>query len=94
APIAQVLNSGVRVDYWIDVDRSEAAKLTGLPFQASVAERGGFQVPGDALDGGLAKLQAKGAKVGAVRPLASVVEAYFLKAIGRPASFDPARGAA
>ncbi|HVM32751.1 MAG TPA: ABC transporter ATP-binding protein [bacterium] len=94
APIAQVLASKVPVDYWIDVDKSQAGKLAKTPFQASIKAHGGFQIHGNQLNPTLAKLQSKRVKIGAVRPLASVVEAYFLKTIGMTAKFDPAKGAA
>jgi len=82
APISKILESSVPVDYWVDVEKGEAAKLSGLPFQESVAHSGGVQITGLVLAETLALLTSRKAKVNAVRPLSSLVEAYFLNAIG------------
>jgi ABC-type multidrug transport system ATPase subunit len=82
APISKVLESSVPVDYWVDLDPLEASKLSGLPFQDSVRKNGGVQVAGVALGGTMATLSARNALVKGVRPLASVVEAYFLRVVG------------
>lgn len=94
APVHQVLQSTVPVDYWVDVDAGEAAKLAGLPFQDAVAKNGGVQVTGMVLAETLTLLTSRRAEVKGVRPLSSLLEAYFLRAIGAksgPAS--PAKGA-
>src|ERR1700722_5382356 len=83
APISKVLSSDLPVDYWVDVEKSDSAKLGGLPFQDSIQRNGGVQIPGSSLNETLAQIQARGAKIGGVRPLSSVVEAYFLNAIGK-----------
>lgn len=85
APISKVLSSDLPVDYWVDVEKSDAAKLNGLPFQDSVEKNGGVQIPGSALNETLAQVQSRGAKIGGVRPLSSAVEAYFLNTIGKTA---------
>ena len=82
APISKVLESSVPVDYWVDLDPLEASKLSGLPFQDSVRKNGGVQVAGVALGETMATLSARNALVKGVRPLASVVEAYFLRVVG------------
>jgi ABC-2 type transport system ATP-binding protein len=93
APISKVLGSSLPVDYWIDVDKSEASKLSQLPFRESIHKNGGVQIPGLVLNETLALLNSRGAKVLGVRPLSSVVEAYFLNAIGKPIdSFSSHRG--
>jgi ABC-2 type transport system ATP-binding protein len=94
APISKVLSSNLPVDYWIDVNKAEVLKLSGLPYQESVQSHGGFQIPGASLNQTLIQLQSKNVKIDGVRPLSSVVEAYFLKTIGMTAKFDPAKGAA
>ncbi|MGH7739768.1 MAG: ABC transporter ATP-binding protein [bacterium] len=82
APIAKVLSSDNAVDYWIDIEKSAAPKLAGLPFQDSVHQNGGVQIAGNLLNQILSQIQSRGVAIEAVRPLASAVEAYFLKAIG------------
>ncbi len=87
-PISKILESSVPVDYWIDVDGAEAAKLSGMPFQETVRNNGGVQVSGLVLAETLALLTARKAQVKGVRPLSSQVEAYFLKAIGAQAHLN------
>ena len=82
ASISQILESSVPVDYWVDVDKEEAAKLSGMPFQDAIHRNGGVQITGLVLAETLALLSARKAKVKGVRPLSSLVEAYFLNAIG------------
>lgn len=82
SPIAKILGSSVPVDYWVDVDPSFAAKLSGLPFQDAIRKAGGVQVTGMVLAETLSLLTSRRAKVNGVRPLSSIVEAYFLKTIG------------
>ncbi len=82
APMKKILEASVPVDYWLDLDKSEASKLSGLPFKASVAGNGGIQIAGLVLTETLALLTSRKAKVNSVRPLSSIVEAYFLKTIG------------
>ena len=81
-PVSKILESSVPVDYWIDVDPQEASKLSGLPFQDGVGKNGGIQVSGLVLPETLSLLGSRKAPVKGVRPLSSLVEAYFLKAIG------------
>ena len=80
APITKILESAVPVDYWIDVDKTEASKLTGLPFRDAILKNGGVQIPNLVLAETL--LTSRRAKVNGIRPLSSVVEAYFLQTIG------------
>lgn len=82
ASISQILSSSVPVDYWIDVDKEEAAKLTGMPFQETIHHNGGVQITGLVLAETLALLNSRKANVKGVRPLSSLLEAYFLNAIG------------
>lgn len=82
AYMSQILESSVPVDYWIDVEKAEAAKLSGMPFQDAVHHNGGVQITGLVLAETLALLNSRKAKVKGVRPLSSLVEAYFLNAIG------------
>lgn len=81
-PMSKILESSVPVDYWVDVDRKEATKLSGVPFQEAVRKNGGVQVTGLVLSETLALLSSKKVQPKGVRPLSSIVEAYFLKAIG------------
>jgi len=81
-PISKILESSVPVDYWVDVEPQEVSKLSGLPFQESVQKNGGVQVSGLVLAETLSLLTARKVHPKAVRPLSSVVEAYFLRAIG------------
>jgi ABC-2 type transport system ATP-binding protein len=81
-PVSKILESTVPVDYWVEAERGEAGKLAGIPFQETVAKNGGVQVAGLVLAETLALLASRGAKVKSVRPLSSLVEAYFLRAIG------------
>jgi ABC-2 type transport system ATP-binding protein len=87
-PISKILESSVPVDYWIDVEGAEASKLSGLPFQDAIHKNGGVQVAGLVLAETLSLLTSRKAKVKAVRPLSSLVEAYFLKAIGAQAHLN------
>jgi ABC-2 type transport system ATP-binding protein len=82
ASVADVLHSSVQVDYWVDVEPRDAANLSGTPFQKTVAENSGFHVTGAELPDALALLNNKQVKTKGVRPLSSVMEAYFLKTIG------------
>jgi ABC-2 type transport system ATP-binding protein len=89
AAVPDILQSSVSVDYWVDVDPTLAEKLNGLPFQRSVAEKGGMQVTGIVLPETLALLTERRVKTRGVRQLSSVVEAYFLRAIGAERGGDP-----
>jgi ABC-2 type transport system ATP-binding protein len=80
--VAEIMDSDLPVDYWIDVKSGEASKLSGLPFREAVARNEGVQVQGSALSKTLALLSSKGAHVSGIRPLSSQLEAYFLKTIG------------
>lgn len=90
-PMSKILESSVPVDYWVDVDRNEASKLAGVPFQEAVRKNGGVQVTGLVLSETLALLSSKKVQPKGVRPLSSIVEAYFLKAIGAQAHLGRAR---
>lgn len=81
-PISRILESSVPVDYWVDVAPEEASKLKGLPFQEAVRSKGGVQVPGLVLGETLSLMTSRRTKINGVRPLSSIVEAYFLRAIG------------
>ncbi|HEY5037859.1 MAG TPA: hypothetical protein VIJ93_02190, partial [bacterium] len=52
------------------------------PFQETIQKNGGVQITGMVLAETLALLTSRNAKVKGVRPLSSLVEAYFLRAIG------------
>jgi ABC-2 type transport system ATP-binding protein len=80
--VTDVLQSSVPVDYWVDVDKSEASKFSGLPFQSAIAANGGVQVTAMVLAETMSLMTSRRAKINAVRPLSSLVEAYFLRAIG------------
>lgn len=80
--IPKVLASSVPVDYWVDVPPAEASKLNGLPFQEAVKNQGGVQVTGMVLGETLSLMTSRRTKINGVRPLSSIVEAYFLRAIG------------
>jgi ABC-2 type transport system ATP-binding protein len=82
ATISQILQSSVPMDYWVDVDMDDAAKLSGMPFQDAVHNNGGIQISGLVLAETLALLNSRKVKIKGVRPLSSLVEAYFLNAIG------------
>jgi ABC-2 type transport system ATP-binding protein len=82
ASVSDILHSEVQVDYWVDVESHEASKLSGFAFQSSVADQGGFHISGAELSGSLAFLNQKEVKPKGIRPLSSVMEAYFLKTIG------------
>lgn len=82
AMVPDILQSAVPVDYWIDVEKSEASKLKGLPFQTSVSQNGGVQVTAMVLAETMSLLMSRRAKVHSVRPLSSLIEAYFLRSIG------------
>ncbi len=81
-PISKILESSVPVDYWIDVDKEEASKLSGMPFQEAIHRNSGVEIPGLVLAETLALLNSRKANIKGVRPLSSLVEAYFLNAIG------------
>ncbi|HVZ80854.1 MAG TPA: ABC transporter ATP-binding protein [bacterium] len=85
ALISKVLESSVPVDYWVEVPAGEASKLKGLPFQEAVQAKGGVQVPGLVLGETLSLMTSRRTKITSVRPLSSIVEAYFLRAIGAQA---------
>jgi ABC-2 type transport system ATP-binding protein len=80
--VTDVLQSSVPVDYWVDVDKSEASKFSGLPFQSAIAANGGVQVTAMVLAETMSLMTSRRARINAVRPLSSLVEAYFLRAIG------------
>lgn len=82
APVSKILESSAPVDYWIDVDPEESTKLKGLPFQEAIRKQGGVQIAGIVLAETLSLLMSRRTKVKGVRPLSSLVEAYFLKTIG------------
>jgi ABC-type multidrug transport system ATPase subunit len=82
ALVPDVLQSSTHIDYWVDVDAQDASKLSGVPFQQSVAEQSGVQISGAALTETLTLLSQRQVKTKGVRPLSSVMEAYFLKTIG------------
>ncbi len=86
APISQVLASDLPIDYWLDVEKTDAAKLSGLPYQDSIQKNGGVQILGASLNETLSQIQSRGVKIAGIRPLSSVVEAYFLNAIGKMVS--------
>ena len=89
APVTKILDSSVPVDYWVDVDSAEASKLSGMPFQETIAQNGGVQVAGLVLSETLALLNSRNAVVRGIRPLSSLVEAYFLNIIRRPTGPAP-----
>ncbi len=82
ALVPDVLQSSINIDYWVDVDSHDASKLSGVPFQKSVAEQNGMQISGLVLPETLTLLSQRQVKTKGVRPLSSVMEAYFLKTIG------------
>jgi ABC-2 type transport system ATP-binding protein len=82
AAVPDILQSSVNVDYWVDVDAQDASKLVGVPFQKSVADNGGVQISGLVLPETLTLLSQRQIKTKGIRPLSSVMEAYFLKTIG------------
>ena len=87
ASVSDILQASVHVDYWVDVDSQDASKLAGIPFQKSIAEKGGVQITGSSLSETLNLLNQRQVKTKGIRPLSSVMEAYFLKSIaGQPAS--------
>ncbi len=90
-PVASIMESSIPVDYWVDVPPTEAAKLIGMPFQESIAKAGGIQVAGLVLPETLTLLTARRAVIKGIRPLSSLVEAYFLKTIGAVSSTAPGR---
>jgi hypothetical protein len=80
--ISKVLESSVPVDYWVEVPSGEASKLNGLPFQEAIRNQGGVQVAGMVLGETLSLMTSRRTKINGVRPLSSIVEAYFLRSIG------------
>ena len=92
APVSKILESSVPVDYWIDVDSEESSKLKGLPFEDAIRKQGGVQIASMVLAETLSLLMSRRTKVKGVRPLSSLVEAYFLKAIGAQAQMRPREG--
>jgi ABC-2 type transport system ATP-binding protein len=92
--VPEVLESSVPVDYWIDVDPEEAPKLKGQPFQEAIRKNGGVQITGMVLAETLALLTSRRAKIRGVRPLSSILEAYFLQTIGASASGGSTKGEA
>ena len=89
--VTDVLQSSVHVDYWVDVDPPDASKLIGVPFQKSVSENGGFQITSSALTETLTLLNQRQVKTKGVRPLSSVMEAYFLKSIAEQPNSESGR---
>jgi len=81
ASVSDILQSSVHVDYWVDVDSQDASKLAGTPIQKSIAENSGVQIKGSDLSETLNLLNQRQVKTKGVRPLSSVMEAYFLKSI-------------
>ena len=92
ATMDKILETSVPVDYWIDVDASEASKFKGLPFQAAVQKNGGVQISGMVLAETLALMTSRRGKIKGVRPLSSIVEAYFLQTIGAHAHLRAPEG--
>jgi ABC-2 type transport system ATP-binding protein len=92
ALVSRIMESAVPVDYWIDVEPSESPKLFGMPFQDSVHQKGGVQVSGLVLPETLTLLTSRNAKVNGIRPLSSILEAYFLRAIGAETGFSQVKG--
>ena len=92
ATMTKILETSVPVDYWIDVDSGEAPKFHGLPFQAAVQKNGGVQISGMVLAETLALMTSRRAKIKGVRPLSSIVEAYFLQTIGAHAHLRAPEG--
>jgi ABC-2 type transport system ATP-binding protein len=91
ASVSDILQSSVHVDYWVDVDFQDAPQLAGTPFQKSIAENGGVQITGSALSETLNLLNQRQVKTKGVRPLSSVMEAYFLKSISRQSASESGR---
>jgi len=91
ALVPDVLQSSTHIDYWVDVDAHDASKLSGVPFQKSVAEQSGVQISGADLTETLTLLSQRQVKTKGVRPLSSVMEAYFLKTIGAQQSANAER---
>ncbi len=91
ATIPSIMESSIPVDYWVEVPKSDASKLSGMPFQESIAKLGGVQVAGMVLPETLTLLTASRAVVKGIRPLSSIVEAYFLKTIGADSSLTQGR---
>ncbi|HXL72335.1 MAG TPA: ABC transporter ATP-binding protein [bacterium] len=89
--VSDILQSSVHVDYWVDVDSQDASKLAGMPFQKSIAENGGIQITGSSLSETLYLLNQRQVKTKGVRPLSSVMEAYFLKSISRQSASESGR---
>lgn len=92
ASMTKVLETSVPVDYWIDLDPSEASKFNGLPFQEAVHKNGGVQISGMVLAETLALMTSRRGKIKGVRPLSSIVEAYFLQTIGAHAHLRAPEG--
>jgi hypothetical protein len=87
ASVSDILKSSVHVDYWVDVDTQDASKLTGTPIQKSIADNGGIQIKGSDLSETMNLLNQRQVQTKGIRPLSSVMEAYFLKSIaGQPTS--------
>jgi ABC-2 type transport system ATP-binding protein len=80
--VPDIMESGLSVDYWLDVQSGDASKLSGLPFRGAVARQEGIQIQGKALSKTLSILSARKVRVQGIRPLSSQLEAYFLKTIG------------
>jgi len=91
-PMSKVLESSVPMDYWLDISEADSSKLSDLPLHGSVLQNGGIQVAGKALGETIALLTSRKVAVKGVRPLSSLVEAYFLKAIGRDPEHKPEKG--
>jgi ABC-2 type transport system ATP-binding protein len=91
ASVSDILQSSVHIDYWVDVDSHDASKLSGMPFQKSVAENSGVQIKGSDLSETLNLLNQRQVKTKGVRPLSSVMEAYFLKSIAAESASESGR---
>jgi ABC-2 type transport system ATP-binding protein len=91
ASVSDILQSSVHVDYWVDVDSQDASQLAGTPLQKSIAENSGVQIKGSDLSETLNLLNQRQVKTKGVRPLSSVMEAYFLKSIAGESASESGR---
>jgi ABC-2 type transport system ATP-binding protein len=91
ASVSDILQSSVHVDYWVDVDSQDASKLAGTPIQKSVSENSGVQIKGSDLSETLNLLNQRQIKTKGIRPLSSVMEAYFLKSIAGQSNIESGR---
>jgi ABC-2 type transport system ATP-binding protein len=83
ARVSEVMAERLEMDYWIEVESSQVARIPSSRHKESSEKGGGFQVPGAQLTADLDTLSRAGVRVVGVRPLSSVVESFFLKTIGR-----------